>query len=79
MPKRILQGPVVSNKGDKTVIVLVERKIKHPLYNKIIRRSKRYAAHDETNSCNVGDVVRIIEIPPMSKTKAWKVMEGDAA
>ncbi|MAR56095.1 MAG: 30S ribosomal protein S17 [Rickettsiales bacterium] len=79
MPKRILQGPVVSNKGDKTVIVRIERKIKHPLYNKIIRRSKRYAAHDEDNKCQVGDIVRIIEIPPMSKTKAWKVMEGDAA
>ena len=79
MPKRILQGPVVSNKGDKTVIVRVERKIKHPLYNKIIRRSKRYAAHDPENKYQVGDVVRIIETPPISKTKSWAVLEGDAA
>lgn len=76
MPKRILQGTVVSDKGEKTVIVLVERKIKHPLYNKIIRRSKRYAAHDETNARKVGDVVRIVESKPISKTKRWAVVEG---
>lgn len=78
MPKRILQGTVVSDKGDKTVIVRVERKIKHPLYNKIMRRSKRFAAHDESNSVKEGDVVRIEECPPMSKTKSWKVIGGAA-
>ena len=76
MPKRILQGSVVSDKGEKTVIVLVERKIKHPLYNKIIRRSKRYAAHDEQNKCKVGDTVKIVESKPISKTKRWAVLEG---
>lgn len=78
MPKRILQGTVVSDKGDKTVIVKVERKIKHPLYNKIMRRSKRFAAHDENNSVKLGDVVRIEECPPISKTKSWKVVGGAA-
>lgn len=76
MPKRILQGTVVSDKGDKTVIVRVERRIKHPLYNKIIRRSKKYAAHDETNQFKVGDVVRIEECRPMSKTKTWMALEA---
>ncbi len=74
MPKRILQGVVVSDKMTKTVTVRVERKIKHPLYNKIIRRSKKYAAHDE-QGCKVGDVVRIIESAPISKTKRWAVVE----
>jgi small subunit ribosomal protein S17 len=73
MPKRVLQGTVVSDKCDKTVTVLVERKIRHPLYNKIIRRSKKYAAHDETNSCKIGDVVRIVESRPISKSKRWAV------
>lgn len=75
MPKRVLQGVVVSDKAAKTVTVRVERKIKHPLYNKIIRRSKKYAAHDETNACKIGDTVRIIESKPMSKTKRWAVLE----
>lgn len=74
MPKRILQGTVVSDKNTKTVTVKVERKIRHPLYNKIIRRSKKYAAHDE-QGCKVGDVVRIIESRPISKTKRWAVVE----
>ncbi len=74
MPKRILQGVVVSDKMTKTVTVRVERKIKHPLYNKIIRRSKKYAAHDESG-CKIGDVVRIIESKPISKTKRWAVVE----
>jgi small subunit ribosomal protein S17 len=75
MPKRILQGIVVSDKGDKTVIVNVERRIKHPLYKKTIRRSKKYAAHDEANAFKAGDVVRIVECRPMSKTKTWQVLE----
>ncbi len=78
MPKRILQGVVVSDKGDKTVIVKVERRLKHPLYKKTIRSSKRYAAHDEANSRKIGDVVKIIESRPISKTKSWVVVEGAA-
>ena len=74
MPKRIMAGPVVSDKADKTVTVLIERKVKHPLYGKIIRRSKKYHAHDENNEFSVGDVVRIEECAPMSKTKTWKVL-----
>lgn len=75
MPKRILVGTVVSDKTDKTVTVLVERKVKHPLYGKIIRRSKKYHAHDENNEYGVGDVVRIEETRPVSKTKTWRVIE----
>ncbi len=75
MPKRILQGTVVSDKGEKTVIVKVERRLTHPLYKKTIRRSKRYAAHDETNQYKTGDVVRIQECRPISKTKSWQVTE----
>ena len=78
MPKRILQRTVVSDKCAKTVTVRVERKIKHPLYNKIMSRSKKYAAHDE-QGCKVGDVVRIIESKPMSKTKRWAVVEKVSA
>lgn len=78
MPKRILQGTVVSDKCAKTVTVLVERKVRHPLYNKIIRRSKKYAAHDE-QGCKTGDVVRIEESRPMSKTKRWAVVEKVSA
>ncbi len=75
MPKRILVGTVTSDKTDKTVTVLVERKVKHPLYAKIIRRSKKYHAHDETNEFTVGDVVRIEETKPISKTKTWAVKD----
>ena len=80
MPKRILQGTVVSDKTDKTIVVEVERRYTHPLYKKVVRRSKKYHAHDETNSCSVGDVVRIEECRPISKTKSWKVVtEADTA
>ena len=75
MPKRILQGKVVSDKGDKTVVVLIERKVAHPIYGKIIRRSKKYHAHDETNEYTLGDVVRIEETKPISKTKTWLVKD----
>ena len=75
MPKRILIGTVSSDKTDKTVTVLVERKVKHPLYGKIIRRSKKYHAHDENNEYAVGDVVRIEETKPISKTKTWIVKD----
>ena len=75
MPKRVLTGNVVSDKGDKTVVVLVERKVKHPLYGKIIRRSKKYHAHDEANEYKAGETVRIEETAPISKLKTWKVIE----
>jgi small subunit ribosomal protein S17 len=70
---RALTGRVVSDKMDKTVTVLVERKVKHPLYGKIIRRSKKYHAHDENNEYREGDLVTIEECRPLSKTKAWRV------
>lgn len=76
MPKRILQGVVTSDAQDKTVTVKVERQILHPLLKKVIRRSKKYAAHDETNKFKVGDVVRIRECRPISKRKSWEVIEG---
>ncbi|MCB9945432.1 MAG: 30S ribosomal protein S17 [Geminicoccaceae bacterium] len=81
MPRRVLQGTVVSDKGDKTVIVNVERRLMHPLYKKYIRRSKRYAAHDDANQFKVGDVVRIRECRPISKSKRWEVLtdQSDAA
>ncbi len=75
MPKRILIGTVVSDKTDKTVVVQVERKMKHPLYGKIIRRSKKYHAHDEDNAFKAGETVRIEETRPMSKLKSWRVIE----
>ena len=75
MPKRILIGTVVSDKSDKTVVVKVERKVKHPLYSKIIRRSKKYHAHDEDNAFHTGETVRIEETAPYSKQKTWKVIE----
>ena len=74
MPRRVLQGVVVSDKADKTVTVLVERRLMHPLYKKFIKRSKRYHAHDEANSAKTGDVVRIRECRPISKTKTWEVL-----
>lgn len=79
MPKRILQGVVVSDAMDKTVVVRVERRVMHPVYKKFIRRSKKYSAHDETNSCKVGDFVRIEECAPISKTKSWTVITEEAA
>jgi small subunit ribosomal protein S17 len=75
MPKRILQGTVVSDKGDKTVVVKVERRVKHPLYAKIIRLSKKYHAHDEGNEFKAGEVVRIEETRPISKLKTWRVLD----
>jgi small subunit ribosomal protein S17 len=75
MPKRVLTGQIVSDKTDKTVVVLVERKVKHPLYGKIIRRSKKYHAHDEANEYREGETVRIEETKPISKLKTWKVIE----
>jgi small subunit ribosomal protein S17 len=73
--QRTVQGRVVSNKMDKTVTVLVERQVKHELYGKYIRRSTKLHAHDAENSCKEGDVVRVAECAPMSKTKNWRVVE----
>jgi len=73
--QRTVEGRVVSNKMDKTVTVLVERQIKHALYGKYIRRSSKLHAHDADNACNEGDVVRVVEIAPLSKTKNWRVVE----
>ena len=74
MPKRVLQGLVVSTKMDKSVVVRVERRVMDPVYKKYVKRSKKYTAHDEKNLCNVGDVVQIIECRPISKTKSWMVV-----
>ena len=74
MPKRVLQGVVVSDKMDKSVVVRVERRVMHPVYNKYIKRSAKYTAHDENNLCKVGDVVQIMESRPLSKTKTWVVV-----
>ncbi len=79
MPKRVLTGRVTSDKMDKTITVLVERRVIHPLYKKFIRLSKKYAAHDETNQCKVGDVVRIEECRPISKRKTWMLVERNGA
>lgn len=75
MPKRILQGAVVSDANDKTITVLVERRFMHPMVKKVVRRSKKYRAHDENNSFKVGDIVRIEECRPISKNKSWTVIE----
>ncbi len=74
MPKRVLTGTIVSDKTDKTVVVKVERRVKHPLYGKIIKRSKKYHAHDEGNEFREGETVRIEETRPISKLKTWKVV-----
>ncbi|MGM0414083.1 MAG: 30S ribosomal protein S17 [Bacillota bacterium] len=68
-------GFVVSNKMDKTVTVTIERRKQHPMYKRVIKRSKKYKAHDENNECNEGDKVRIVETRPLSKTKRWRVVE----
>lgn len=78
MPKRILQGKVVSDKNEQTVTVLVERRFKHPLMDKIVRSTKKYRAHDANNQFKTGDIVRIIECAPISKTKRWTVLTDEA-
>ncbi|MCZ6637952.1 MAG: 30S ribosomal protein S17 [Alphaproteobacteria bacterium] len=78
MPKRVMQGTVVSDRGEKTVVVRVERRFMHPLIKKVVRRSKKFAAHDETNICKVGDKVSIRECRPISKRKRWEVVTEDA-
>jgi small subunit ribosomal protein S17 len=75
MPRRVMEGRIVSNKADKTVTVLVERRVMHPLYKKFFKRSKKYLAHDENNTCALGDVVLIEECRPLSARKCWMVIE----
>ena len=79
MPRRILQGTVTSDKNEQTITVLVERRFKHPLLQKTVRKSTKYRAHDPENRFKVGDTVRIIECAPISKTKRWHVVTEDAA
>jgi len=79
MPKRILQGTVVSDKNDKTVVVRVERRFTHPLFKKTVRRSKKYKAHDENNQFKIGDMVLIQESAPISKDKCWVVLQDRPA
>ncbi|MCP5080919.1 MAG: 30S ribosomal protein S17 [Alphaproteobacteria bacterium] len=79
MPKRVLQGVVVSDKNDKTVVVRVERRFTHPLLKKTVRRTKKYHAHDEANTAKEGDLVRIEECRPISKNKSWKLIGDEAA
>jgi len=73
--KMIRSGVVVSNKADKTVVVKVERKFQHPLYSRTVKATTKFMAHDETNACQIGDVVRIVESRPLSKRKRWMVLE----
>jgi small subunit ribosomal protein S17 len=73
--RKVRVGTVVSDKMDKTIVVNVETRMPHPLYGKIVRRSKKYTAHDEENQCHVGDVVRIMETRPISRTKRWRLVE----
>ena len=75
MPKRILQGVVVSDKMDKTITVLVEESRRHPLYGKTTKISKKFMAHDENNECSIGDKVKIMETRPLSKNKRWRLVE----
>ena len=77
MPKRVLNGVVISNSGEKTIVVRVERRVRHPLYKKFIRRSKKYHTHDAENRFNVGDRVEIRECAPISKKKTWEAV-GEA-
>ncbi len=78
MPRRILQGVVVSNKADKSIVVRVERRVRHPVYGKIVRRSSKVMAHDPENRCKEGDVVRIRECRPLSKNKRWELLPDGA-
>lgn len=78
MPRRVMQGVVVSDKGDKTVIVRVERRVRHPIYKKFVRRSNKFAAHDAENRFKEGDTVRIRECRPLSRTKKWEVVTDGA-
>lgn len=73
--RKEIQGKVVSDKRDKTITIVIERKIKHPLYGKVMKKSKKFQAHDENNECNIGDIVKVMETRPLSKTKRWRLVE----
>ena len=73
--RKVLQGEVISNRMHKTITVKVERRARHPMYERVVKRSKKFHAHDEHNQCQIGDVVRIIETRPLSKTKCWRLLE----
>ncbi|MGE3541741.1 MAG: 30S ribosomal protein S17 [Candidatus Tectimicrobiota bacterium] len=73
--RKVLFGEVVSDKMEKTITVRVERRVRHPIYERVVKRSKKFHAHDEHNQCRVGDMVRIIETRPLSKTKCWRLLE----
>ena len=75
---RILTGVVTSNKADKTITVKIERKVKHPLYGKVVKRASKVHAHDENNSASIGDIVSVKECRPLSKTKTWTLVSGDS-
>ena len=77
MPKRVLTGKVVSDSSDKTIKVLVERKVKHPVLGKVVRKSKKITAHDENNAAKSGDIVSVVESKPISKTKTWVLLEDN--
>lgn len=78
MPRRVLQGVVISDAADKTIVVRVERRVMHPMYKKFIRRTNKLHAHDPNNRCRVGETVKIRECPPISKRKHWEVLEVEA-
>lgn len=78
MPRRVMQGTVVTDAKNKTVLVTVERQVMHPIYKKFMRRTKRYMAHDENNVCKSGEIVRIRECRPLSKRKSWEVIRDQA-
>lgn len=73
--RKILLGEVVSNRMQKTITVEVERRVRHPIYERVVKRSKKFHAHDEQNQCKIGDIVRIVETRPLSKTKRWRLLE----
>ena len=73
--RKVLQGEVISSRMHKTITVQVERRVRHPIYERVVKRSKKFHAHDEHNQCQIGDIVRIIETRPLSKTKCWRLLE----
>ena len=73
--RKVLQGEVISSRMHKTITVKVERRVRHPIYERVVKRSKKFHAHDELNQCQIGDIVRIIETRPLSKTKCWRLLE----
>lgn len=73
--RKVVVGKVVSDKADKTVVVLIERRVKHPMYGKTVKKTKKFHAHDENNECNIGDIVELMETRPLSKQKRWRLVK----